>query len=90
MPPFPEWFHGRQAIGEFLATVFARGGSLRLVRTRANGQPALAFYRRRNSDAHRFIHVQVLTMTDTGIAQVDAFHASGLYARFGLPAELAD
>jgi RNA polymerase sigma-70 factor (ECF subfamily) len=85
MPPFPEWFLGRAAIGEFFATGFARGGSYRFVPTRANGEPALGTYRRRNSDVHQFLHVQVLTMTETGIARIEAFHDSGLYANFGLP-----
>jgi len=44
MPPFPEWFPGRDAIGEFLATDFARGGSWRFAQTRANGQLALGVY----------------------------------------------
>ena len=90
MPPFPEWFLGRDAIGEFMATGFARGGSFRFAQTRANGQPALGVYRRRNGDAHRFLQVQVLTMTETGIAQIDAFHVNGLNAQFGLPAVLED
>ena len=90
MPPFPEWFLGRDAIGEFMATGFARGGSFRFAQTRANGQPAFGVYRRRNGDAHRFLQVQVLTMTETGIAQIDAFHVNGLYAQFGLPAVLED
>jgi len=90
MPPFPEWFLGRDAIGEFMATGFARGASFRFAQTRANGQPALGLYRRRNGDVHRFLHVQVLTMTETGIAQIDGFHVNGLYAQFGLPAVLED
>src|SRR5712691_6832305 len=90
MPPFPEWFLGRDAIGEFMATGFARGGSFRFAQTRANGQPALGVYCRRNGDAHRFLHVQVLTMTETGIAQIVGFHVNGLYAQFGLPAVLED
>jgi RNA polymerase sigma-70 factor (ECF subfamily) len=90
MPPFPEWFLGRDAIGEFLATAFARGGSYRFARTRANGQPALGLYRRRDSDAYQFLHLQVLTMTEAGIARIDGFHGSGFYAKFGLPAVLED
>ena len=89
MPPFPEWFLGRDAIGDFLATGFARGGSYRFVQTRANGQPAVCLYRRRDSDAYQFLHVQIVTTTETGIARIDGFHAGGLYAPFGLPAELA-
>jgi RNA polymerase sigma-70 factor (ECF subfamily) len=90
MPPFPEWFLGRDTIGAFVATGFARGGPFRCTRTRANGQPALGVYRSRNGDAHRFSHVQVLTMTETGIAQIDAFHVDGIYAQFGLPTVLED
>ena len=90
MPPFPQWFLGRDAIGEFMTTAFARGGSYRFAQTRANGQPAVGLYRRRGSDAYQFLHIQVLSMTQTGITQIDGFHAHGLYARFGLPAALQD
>jgi len=90
MPPFPEWFLSRDAIGEFMATGFARGASFRFPPTRANGEPALGLYRRRNGDAYRFGQVQVLTMTEAGIAQIDGFHVNRLYAQFGLPAVLAD
>ena len=90
MPPFPEWFLGRDAIGEFMATGFARGGLFRCVPTRANGQLALGAYRSRDGEAYRFRQVQVLTMTETGITRIDGFHADGLYAPFGLPAVLAD
>ncbi len=90
MPPFPQWFLGRDAIGDFMATAFARGGSFRFARTQANGQPALGIYLRRDSDAYRFLHVQVLTMSETGIARIDGFHVKGLYAPFDLPAVLTD
>ena len=90
MPPFPEWFLGREMIGEFMATGFARGASFRFVQTRANGQPALGLYRRLDGGVHQFRQVQVLTVTETGIAEVDAFQVNGLYAQFGLPAALAD
>src|SRR5579875_3117630 len=47
MPPWPLRYTGRDAIGKFFATVPA-GGALeqfRLIPTRANRQPALAYYR---------------------------------------------
>ena len=89
MPPFPEWFLGRDTIGQFLATGFARGASYRCLPTRANGRPAMALYRRRrDGDVHQFIHVHVLTMTETGIARIDGFHDLDLHAKFGLPAVL--
>ena len=90
MPPFPQWFLGRDAIGEFMTTAFARGGSYRFVQTLANGQPAMGLYRRRDSDAYQFLHIQVLTMSQTGITQIDGFHVHGLSTRFGLPAALQD
>jgi RNA polymerase sigma-70 factor, ECF subfamily len=88
MPPFPAWFSGRETIGEFMATVFARGGSFRFAVTQANGQPAIGVYVRRADHAHRFLHIQVLTMDSTGIARIDGFHYEGLFADFGLPAVL--
>ena len=90
MPPFPAWFLGAEAIGEFMATGFARGASFRFAQARANGQPALGLYRSLGGGAHQFRHIQVLTMTKTGISQIDGFHVHGLYAQFGLPAVLAD
>ena len=90
MPPFPEWFLGRDAIGDFLASGFARGGAYRFVASRANGQPAVLLYRRRDSDVYRFLHVQVVTMSAAGITRIDGFHAAELYRPFGLPDVLAD
>jgi RNA polymerase sigma-70 factor (ECF subfamily) len=88
MPPVPFWFAGRADIGAFMATVFARGASYRTLPTRANGEPAVAFYRRREDGAFRFLHVQVITCDTDGIARVDGFHDPDLYKLFGLPAAL--
>jgi RNA polymerase sigma-70 factor (ECF subfamily) len=90
MPPFPQWFLGRDAIGKFMVTAFARGGLFRFAPTRANGQPAVGLYRRRDSDVYQFLHVQVFTFTETGIARIDGFHDGRLSAKFDLPAVLAD
>src|SRR5262249_28662591 len=48
MPPWPEWFRGRTAIGSFFAWTARPGGRgpFRLVRAAANRQPAFGFYRR--------------------------------------------
>ena len=69
MPPFPAWFSGRDTIGQFLSTVFARGGSHRFIATRANGQPALAAYLRRDEETYRFRNVEVFTLDQLGIAR---------------------
>jgi RNA polymerase sigma-70 factor (ECF subfamily) len=48
MPPWAMWFRGRLAVGRFLGTprfdAFWASG-LRIVPVRANGQPALVFFR---------------------------------------------
>jgi RNA polymerase sigma-70 factor (ECF subfamily) len=90
MPPFPQWFLGPDAIGQFLDSGWMRGAAYRMVKTRANGQPAVGLYRSRDGEPPEFLHVQVLTITAAGIARIDGFHIDGLYAPFGLPKVLAD
>jgi RNA polymerase sigma-70 factor (ECF subfamily) len=88
MPPEPAWLRGRDAIGRFLAVnVLREPGDLRVIPTSANGQPALAVYRRDCDGVHRAHVVQVLTCTPAGIAAVVAFRNPGLFAAFGLPRE---
>jgi RNA polymerase sigma-70 factor (ECF subfamily) len=89
MPPATAWFLGREQIGRFLVShVLREPGDLRVIRTSANGQPALAVYQRDTDGAHRAHVVQVLTCTTAGIARVVAFRNPGLFTAFGLPPEL--
>jgi RNA polymerase sigma-70 factor (ECF subfamily) len=45
MPPQPSWYQGREAVGEFLRLRAAeRAGPIHFAATRANGQPAVAYY----------------------------------------------
>ena len=86
MPPYPNWWHGRDAV----ADMFARVGpiDLRHVVTRANGQPAVAWYvRARDRDAYAPSALEVLTLEAAGIAQITAFVTPALFDVFGLPAE---
>src|SRR5689334_288627 len=57
MPPFAVWFTGRDAVTRFLsARAFTEPGAVLMVPTSANGQPAVADYRRDASgvlQAHR-------------------------------------
>src|SRR5262249_39795752 len=47
MPPMPIWFTGRDAVLRFLvARAFTKAGDMVLIPTAANGQPAVAEYRR--------------------------------------------
>ena len=90
MPPESAWFLGRAAIGRFLAVnILREPGVLRTIPTAANGQPALAVYRRDPDGAYRAHVVQVLACTEAGLASIVAFRDVGLFPAFGLPAELS-
>jgi RNA polymerase sigma-70 factor (TIGR02960 family) len=93
MPPQPECYVGREAIGTFLSTV-PHGGRLdrfRLVPTRANRQPALAIYGRNGDlgpfDAHAIL---VLAIDGDAISSMTRLGGSTLFPRFGLPTTLDD
>jgi RNA polymerase sigma-70 factor, ECF subfamily len=86
MPPYPNWWHGRDAIADMFAGVGPV--DVRHVITRANGQPAIGWYvRAAGRDAYAPSALEVLTLEPAGIAQITAFVAPALFARFGLPAE---
>jgi RNA polymerase sigma-70 factor, ECF subfamily len=87
MPPIPTWFAGRAAVVRFVAAIFA-GPPTRMVRTAANGQPAVAAYRCGSDGVYRSHAVQVLTVTSTGISRIVSFNDPGLFTAFGLPETL--
>jgi RNA polymerase sigma-70 factor (ECF subfamily) len=93
MPPWREWYAGRDAIVSFFATWKCNG--LRLVPTGANGQPAFAVYERTGGAerqwAARSIHV--LTLKHEMIATMTVFGppvGPNLFKSFGLPLILSD
>jgi hypothetical protein len=62
----------------------------RFIPTHANGQPALAVYRRTSADgAYRAFTLQVLTIDGAAghIAEVTSFLNPELFAHYGLPSE---
>ncbi|HEV8250909.1 MAG TPA: sigma-70 family RNA polymerase sigma factor [Gaiellaceae bacterium] len=92
MPPEPYEYQGRQAIARFLKDRQARrGANLRLVPTRANGQPAFGCYL---PDAQaaiaRAYGMFVLTLEGDRISAITWFAERSLFARFGLPLTLPD
>ena len=91
MPPQPDRYVGRAAIGAFLASVPA-GGRLdryRLVATRANRQPALATYRRDgDTGVFRAHGMLVLALQGEAIASMVGFVNPALFAAFDLPAAI--
>jgi RNA polymerase sigma-70 factor (ECF subfamily) len=77
MPPLASWFHGRDAIAQW-ATGWPLSGAWRwrVVRTTANGQPALGFYAWSADDEnYRPFALNVLTLRGTQISDVTAFIA---------------
>jgi RNA polymerase sigma-70 factor (ECF subfamily) len=91
MPPCPTWFQGREAVADFLAAFpFARAGRrVRLVPTRANGQPALGSYRwEEETRAYERVSLHVLTLRRERIRSIDTFVDPSVFGRFGLPERL--
>jgi RNA polymerase sigma-70 factor (TIGR02960 family) len=86
MPPEPYEFQGREAIGVFLRDREVARGRLRLVPTRANGQPALACYLpSTQTDIARPYAMCVLTLQDDRISAITWFADSGAFPHFGMP-----
>ncbi len=91
MPPFDGWYQGPENIVPLSKTHCpAEGaGDMRFVRITANGQPAAALYMlNRETGAHEEFQLHVLEIRPGGISHVVAFHANGLFEKFGLPTSL--
>jgi RNA polymerase sigma-70 factor, ECF subfamily len=88
MPPYLTWFAGRRTVTAFLAQVLPLGaGARRTIRVTANGQPAIAAYRRGADGRLRAHSVHVLTLSPAGIQRISVFLDPGLFGFFGLPPE---
>jgi RNA polymerase sigma-70 factor (ECF subfamily) len=87
MPPYPYQYQGGAAIGNFLRVRGARHDTpLRLVPTRANGQPAFGcYFPCPHTDIARAYGLMVLTLAGSNIAEVTFFADSGVFPQFGLP-----
>jgi RNA polymerase sigma-70 factor (ECF subfamily) len=86
MPPMPVWFTGRDAVTRFLSTrAFAKPGDVLMIPTGANGQPAVAEYRRGADQVLQAHSIHVLTVGDDGIGAMTVFLDPALFAAFGLP-----
>ncbi|WP_202866647.1 hypothetical protein [Kribbella voronezhensis] len=59
-----------------------------MVRTTANGQPAVAVYSRGQDGTYQPHAVQVITMTARAISRIVSFNDAGLFPAFGLPTSL--
>jgi RNA polymerase sigma-70 factor (TIGR02960 family) len=90
MPPLPLEYVGRDEAARFYSVVATRPGRRRLVQTRANGQPALAFYAQ-DADGAEYVasSLTVVTLAGDRCVSIDRFDA-GVLPRFGLPRILPD
>lgn len=87
MPPLPHAYQGHEAIRAFLrGSAERRGAPLRLVPTRANGQPAFGCYLSRSeAETPRAYAVFVLTLAGAQISAITWWADSSVFPRFGLP-----
>jgi RNA polymerase sigma-70 factor (ECF subfamily) len=94
MPPYPNWYSGRDAVLATLATSWdpdspAYVGRFRAVPTRANGGPALATYLRGPGErVYAACAIVVPRVEGDRIAELVAFHDPGLFPAFGLSSQL--
>jgi RNA polymerase sigma-70 factor (ECF subfamily) len=91
MPPWLEWFAGREAIRSFFEAAWKTCGGLRLVPTAANGQPAFAVYEQSAADGRWAAHsIHVLTLDRDAISTMTLFVEPRLFEAFGLPRTLPE
>ena len=93
MPPEPMRIVGAPEIGAFFRTVPAGGflERIRLVPTRANGQPALAAYLQGDDGGFDAYGLMVLALEGERIVGITGFASLPAFvADFGLPATLSD
>jgi len=90
MPPWASWWRGRETIAGFAKTAVEACPQTRSVTTRANGQPALAYYAL-DGETGRYVAsaLDVLTLEGARIKEITAFISPEIFPRFGLPPELA-
>jgi RNA polymerase sigma-70 factor (ECF subfamily) len=89
-PPLPIGYRGRAA-AEFLLAVPFRGGMrrVRLIATRANGQPAFGYYMGDPADPVAHAHgLIVLTLNGDRISGITRFMDENILRLFGLPRTL--
>jgi RNA polymerase sigma-70 factor (TIGR02960 family) len=85
MPPFPLEYIGREAAAGFYTIVVGARPGLRMVPTRANGQPALATYRPDpTANVFRATSLLVVTIRGRQVSEITRFDA-GVLQHFGLP-----
>ncbi len=90
MPPSPTWFAGRAANETFYRFMFPAVSDkiVRILRTSANGQPALAFYRAPVGEPLLLGAIQLVGARDGKIATIDHFMTTAVFHLFDVPDRL--
>jgi len=92
MPPWQQWYRGRDAIRWFFGNVWKSYGGFRLVSTQANDQPAFGLYTRANAPEGWNAHsLQVLGLHHDRISALTLFMkplTGVLFPAFRLPLTL--
>jgi RNA polymerase sigma-70 factor, ECF subfamily len=88
MPPYPNWWRGRDAVIGFITA--SPTPDLRHLVTRANGQPAVGWYvLDEESGIYAPAALEVLGIEGTQVKEITAFAIPRLFPRFGLPTALS-
>jgi RNA polymerase sigma-70 factor (ECF subfamily) len=89
MPPFPNWWRGRDALIAFLTSTGAPNFRLRHRVVRANGQVAIGWYIwDPDEELYAPASLEVLAVDGGRVREITAFVLPDLFPRFGLPPEL--
>ncbi len=90
MPPWASWWRGRETIAGFAKAALEFCAEARPVPTRANGQPAIAYYSLDDKTGRYLASaLDVLTFEGPRIKEITGFVTPEIFARFGLPPVLA-
>jgi RNA polymerase sigma-70 factor (ECF subfamily) len=84
LPPSPVWYTGKDAAAHATAGL-GSPGDWRMVPAPANGQPAVATYRRGTDGIYDAFGIVVLTTTGNAITRITVFADPALLTRFSLP-----
>jgi RNA polymerase sigma-70 factor (ECF subfamily) len=85
MPPLPAWFAGAGPVTRFLASHVLTGpGQFIATPVVANGQTALASYRREPDGSYLAHAIQVLSTARGRVSRIVIFLDPGLFTTFGL------
>jgi RNA polymerase sigma-70 factor (ECF subfamily) len=89
MPPWPAWWHGSETIARFAEQAAELCAEARTIRTRANGQPAVAYFQLDDETGRwKAAAIDVLTLRGERLSEITAFVDPRLFPRFGLPLEV--